>query len=429
MTRRTKIGLALGGLVVVGTGVAIGVAAWRPDTADVRVESVARRDLVATVTGNGWIRPDKAVDVMADVIGRIVELRVHEGDAVRAGDLLLRIDPAQYEAAVARARAAVSEARAAEAQARAQMLQAGRDFERLEQLTRSDENLVSRQQLEDARARLEVQTALHEAATHRIAQAAAALREAENQLSKTSIRAPLTGVVTRLNVEEGETAVMGTMNNPGSLLLTISDLGVIEAVVRVDETDLPSVALGDSATVEIDAFPRQRFTGRVTEIAHSALRPPESIALSGQQAQAVDYQVVIQLDQPPPALRPDFSTTAEIVTDVRKRSLAIPIIALTVREHPTEALPNEQEEAQRAAERLSDNRSEQEGVFVVRNGRAHFVPVEIGIAGREHFEVLTGLAEGDSVVAGPYQAIRGLEDGSPVTLVTDTVARRRGVSS
>lgn len=429
MKRRTKIGLGIGVVAVAGIAVAVGVAAGRGDAASVRVETVARRNLVATVTGNGWIRPDRSVDVMADVIGRIVELRVREGDAVQAGDLLLRIDPAQYEAAVARARAAVSEAQASEAQARAQMLQARRDLERLEQLAQSDANLVSRQQLEDARARAEVQTALHEASTHRVSQAGAALREAENQLSKTIIRAPLTGVVTRLNVEQGETAVMGTMNNPGSLLLTISDLGVIEAVVRVDETDLPDVAVGDSATVEIDAFPRRKFTGRVKEIAHSALRPPESIAMSGQQAQAVDYQVVIQLDEPPPALRPDFSATAEIVTDVRQDALAIPIIALTVRDRPTEPLPNEQEEAQRAAERLADNDTDQEGVFVVRSGQAHFVPVEIGIAGREHFEVVTGLGEGDSVVAGPYQTIRTLEDGKPVTVMIDTVAVRRGARS
>ncbi|HUH13202.1 MAG TPA: efflux RND transporter periplasmic adaptor subunit [Longimicrobiales bacterium] len=427
MRRRTKIVLAVAAVLVTGGAVAAAVAATRDEAVAVRVETVQRRDLVATVTGNGWIRPNRAVDVQADIIGRIVELRVREGEPVQQGALLLRIDPTQYDAAVARSRAALSETQAAEAQARAQMLQAMRDLERFEALAQSDANLVSRQQLEDARSRAEVQTALHEASTHRVAQARAALREAENQLSKTIIRAPISGVVTRLNVEEGETAIMGTMNNAGSLLLTISDLGIIEAVVRVDETDLPDVAIGDSANVEIDAFPRRRFTGRVTEIAHSAIRPPESIALSGAQAQAVDYQVVIQLDEPPPMLRPDFSATAAVVTDVRPQALSIPIIALTVRDRP-EPLPNEEEAARRAAEALADNDTDQEGVFVVRNGLAHFVPVEIGIAGREHFEVLMGLGEGDSVVAGPYQAIRGLEEDKRLRIMSDTTATRRARS-
>ncbi|NIU78790.1 MAG: HlyD family efflux transporter periplasmic adaptor subunit [Gammaproteobacteria bacterium] len=212
---------------------------------------------------------------------------------------------------------------------------------------------------------------------------------------------------------------MGTMNNPGSLLLTVSDLSVMEAVVRVDETDVPGIELGDSTVLRIDAFPRSKFTGRVTEIGHSSTVDPNTRGLS-QQSQAVDFEVVITLDSPPPAIRPDLSATAEIITDRRPRTLAIPIIALTVRERDDiEALESEQEEASEAAEALVDAAEEDvEGVFVVHEGAVRFTPVEVGITGREHFEVLAGLAEGDTVVAGPYEAVRQLNDGDRIRVLS-----------
>ena len=419
MKRGTKIGLGVGAVVALGAIVVLGATRRGGDATPVRVEEVAMADLVSVVNGNGWIRPTRSVDVQSDIIGRVVELNVQEGDAVTSGQLLLRIDPSLYEAAAARARAAVSEARAGEAQARANLLQAQRVLERNEGLAESDANLISTQALEEARSAVEVQTAMHEASTYRVAQANAALREAQDQLSKTVIRSPIDGVVTRLNVDIGETAIVGTMNNAGSLLLTISDLGVIEAVVKVDETDLPQIALGDSASVEIDAFPRRTFTGRVTEIAHSALNSPEQIARTGGQAQAVDFQVVIRLDEPPPTLRPDFSATADVVTDTRSGVLAIPIIALTVRDaEDVEALPQESPEAAAAAAEF-DEEDEVEGVFVVREGVARFVPVTVGIAGADQFEVVRGLEAGDSVIAGPYQAIRNLSDGDAVRVMLD----------
>ena len=202
-------------------------------------------------------------------------------------------------------------------------------------------------------------------------------------------------------------------NNPGSLLLTVSDLSVMEAVVRVDETDVPFIAVGDSTALSIDAFPRQKFTGRVTEISHSSTLDPTTRGMS-QQTQAVDFEIVITLDAPPATLRPDLSATAEIVTDTRVSALAIPIIALTVREKKDlEAIVSEQEEAQAAAAAIMASAEEDiEGVFIIRDGRAHFMPVTIGITGREHFEVLAGLSEADSVVAGPYEAVRRLNDGA-----------------
>lgn len=423
MSRKAKIAVVLGLVVLI---VAIGAMSMKGDRRGgvaVRAETVTARDLVATVTANGWIRPRRAVDIQADLMGRITELWVREGDSVKVGQVLLQIDPTEYEAAVARARAGVAEASARQAQSRANLLQAERALERTRAIAARDSTLVSPQTLEDAITQVEVQRALVEAAGHGVAQANAALREAENRLAKTTIRAPLAGVVTRLNVETGETAIVGTMNNPGSLLLTISDLSVMEAVVRVDETDVPALALGDSASIEIDAFTRQLFTGTVTEIAHSSVvqRKSTGATTAGAQQQAIDFEVVITIASPPELLRPDLSATARIVTATRTNVPAIPIIALTVRDRKSgDPLPQEDSVASAAAAAVASTLSgDQEGVFVIREGKAHFVPVEVGIAGAEHFEVLSGIALGDSVVAGPYEAIRNLQDGKAVRTISN----------
>lgn len=418
MKKRTKIGIAVTAVVVIA-GISIMTAATRDKgTVAANVQPVERRDLVASVSASGWIRPHRRVEVQADIMGRIVELNVREGQTVTRGQVLLRIDPTQYEAAVSRARASVSEALAREAQARANLLQAERQNERFKQLAAANANLVSGQQLEEAETQVQVQGELLNAAQFGVQQTRSALAEANDRYAKTVIRAPMDGVVTRLNVEEGETAIVGTMNNAGSLLLTVADLGTMEAVVKVDETDLPELHLGDSASLQIDAFPKQTFTGRVTEIGHSAIRSPETQAQQGAggQGQAIDYEIVVTLDQPPETLRSDLSVSAEIVTARRAQALSIPIIALTVRDKgASKPIPQENEAAQAMAQRTADGKQEdQEGVFVVREGKAEFVPVEVGIAGKDHFEVISGLTDKDSVIAGPYEVIRTLEAGKPV---------------
>jgi HlyD family secretion protein len=427
MKKRTK--LVIAGVVVIaviGISAASALQKGRAAVA-VRIETVAERDLVAIVSASGWIEPHRKVDVQADIMGRIVALHVTEGQAVRRGAVLLRIDPTQYEAAVQRARAAVSEAQARQAQARANLIQAERAYERLHAIAAQDSNLVSRQSLEEAETQLAVQRELLEAAGFMVAQARAALGEAEDRLAKTVIRAPMDGVITRLNVEEGETAIVGTMNNPGSLLLTVADLSAMQAVVRVDETDMPKIAIGDSVSLTIDAFPRQTFTGSVSEIGHSSTRPRSSMGAQPQASstQAVDFEIKITLDSPPPTLRSDLSTTAEIVTAMRTAALAIPIIALTVRDRPDTAIAHEDAVARAVAEEAAGT-TDQEGVFVVRDGKATFMPVDVGIAGRGHFEVLSGVAAGDSIVAGPYDAIRLLEDGQRVRALNAAGANARG---
>jgi HlyD family secretion protein len=398
------------------------------------MEQVAARDLVATVTVSGNVRARRAVDISADVMGRIIELNVAEGDDVSEGDVLLRIDPRQLEANVSRAQASLSQAQAQAAQQRANRLRAYRENDRMASLWARDSTLVSHQQVEDAATNLEVAQALFEASQFGVSQAEAGLEEVQDQLAKTIIRAPMSGRVTRLNVEAGETVVIGTMNNAGSLILTISDLSVVEAVMEVDETDVPEITLGDSAVVELDAFPDRAFTGRVTEIGNSAIRPPSQTAGTGQTA-AIDFEVVITLDDPGVQLRPDLSATADIITAVRTNVVTIPIISLTVREPEgaeSSVPPDVEEESstqQAARPRGPVARSQQpqeiEGVFVVRDGIAYFTSVEVGITGQEYFEVLSGVQVGDTVVAGPYQLIRELTNEDPVRPI-DAVA---GVNS
>ena len=429
MKKRTKAIVGVSALaVVVFIGGGAVVKNKNGNGVQVRLEAVKQRDLTAVVSASGWIRPHRKVDVQADVMGRIVELRVKEGDPVSKGDILLRIDPTQYEAQVARAEAVVSEALAREAQAKASLIQAQRAYDRAMKLSSSDQNLISKQAVEDAETQLQVQKELYQAAQYGTQQARAGLREAQNQLDKTVIRAPMTGVVTRKNVEEGETAIVGTMNNPGSLLLTVADLSVMEAVIRVDETDVPEIKLGDSASVEIDAFQKQKFTGRVTEISHSSTRNPEAQQqVGGASQQSVDYNIVIQLENPPATLRSDLSATAEVVTAARKNVISIPIIALTVREKGNvKALPTEDKKAKAAGEAAERDKSvDQEGVFILKDGKAHFVQVKTGITGREHFEVLEGLTTKDTVVAGPYDAIRGLEEGKMLRAITDNAKGKK----
>lgn len=429
MTKRTKMIVGLVSLIVVG-GIGAGAVASRNEKpVEVRLESVQERDLVAIVSASGWIRPHRKVDVQADIMGRIVELNVREGDEVSRGQVLMRIDPTQYQAAVARAQAGVSEALARESQAKANLIQAKRANDRAKALASQGENLISKQQVEDAETQLEVQQELLRAAQYGVQMARAGLAEARDQLNKTVIRAPMNGVITRLEVEEGETAIVGTMNNPGSLLLTVADLSAMEAVIRVDETDVPELKLGDSASVEIDAFPKAKFIGRVTEISHSSTRNPDAVSQQGGAGtQSVDYEIVIRLDNPPRTLRSDLSATAEVVTAARRKVLSIPIIALTVRERGNvKALPSDDPKAKQAGEAAERDKSlDEEGVFVVKDGKAKFVQVKTGITGREHFEVLQGLTPKDTVVAGPYEAVRALEDDKLVKAMPTEDAKKGG---
>jgi HlyD family secretion protein len=415
MNIKTKILIGVLVVAVLGAAAALSVQRSRGQGIEVRTEAIERRDLVAIVTASGNIRARRTVDISSDVSARVAELLVDEGDDVTRGQMLLRLEPDQYRAAMSRSEASLAQAEAQRTQQEANLVRTQRDLDRLFALRTRDSLLVSRQQVADAETNLEVAQATLSSAEHGVAQARAAVDEARDQLSKTIFTAPIDGKVTRLNVEEGETVIIGTMNNPGSLVLTISDLSVIEAVIQVDETDVSRIALGDSASIRIDAFLNQTFVGRVTRIGNSAITAPTQQA-AGQQA-AIDFEVVLTLDPTDALLRPDLSATADIVVESRPHALAVPIIAMTVRVEEADSAGDDGPSAGGRAAPV-----EIEGVFLAQGGRVTFAPVTIGIAGQEYFEVLTGLSESDSVVAGPYQRIRQLRDGDAIRAVQDTVA-------
>ena len=408
MANRSKLIIGLVITIVLGSTTVLAVTRGRQNGIEVRTEMIETRDLVQFVTASGNIRARRTVDISSDVSARVSQLLIEEGDDVVAGQTLLRLEPDQYQAAFSRAEAQLAQSQAQEGQQRANLTQATRDQDRLVQLRARDSILVSRQQLDDARTRVEVQTQLLEAARYGVSQAQAGVDEAEDRLSKTIFSAPMPGKVTRLNVEEGETVIIGTMNNPGSLVLTISDLSLIEVVVQVDETEVSMISLGDRASIRIDAFPDQEFSGQVTEIGNSAITPPSQ--QQGNQQAAIDFEVVLTLDETNVPLRPDLSATADIIVESRADAVSVPIIALTVRDAA---------EVSDSASQYGSDDDDVEGVFLVQDGLVYFQRVRAGIAGQEYFEVLSGLSTGDVVVSGPYQRIRELRDGDAISVIVE----------
>jgi HlyD family secretion protein len=417
-------------VVVVGGLVFLSLAR-RDRSPRVDTAAIELRELTATVRASGTIQPKRQVNVSANTIGTITHLAIEEGQRVQAGDLLLQIDPTEYLAAVNALEASVLTGEADLRLAQASLEKAEIDHRRARELFA--QNLTSEENLLAAATAARVEAARVEAARHRLAQVRANLQKAQHDLQKVTITAPMTGLITRLNVEEGENAIMGTLNNPGTVLLTIADMGTLEAVVEVDETEVVQVALGQPATVEIDAFPGREFAGRVTEIGNSPIR-------SGGTQQAVDFLVKVTLDEAPGGMRPGLSAKARITTALRDASVAVPLGAVTARDWPlrTEAIEplkgGRARERERALEGLGFSteaaaaatpRRETEGVFVIRDGFVKFMPVVLGIAGQDHFEVLEGLEPGETIVAGPFRVLRELRDGAPVRELQDP-QRRRG---
>jgi HlyD family secretion protein len=225
----------------------------------------------------------------------------------------------------------------------------------------------------------------------------------------------MSGKVTRLDVEQGETAIQGTLNKDAATLLTISDMSYLETRVKVDETDVSHIQVGDSAQIQLDAFPDTTFSGRVTKIANSSVKAAGATTNTTSTDQAVDYEVTIKLLNPPTDTRPDFSATAKVVTDTRQHVLSIPIIALTVRENET--MPNNDSAVTigRAQPTKQVGKRDVEGVFVVgKDNKVTFRPVKVGIAGDKYFEVVNGVQANERIVGGTYQAIRDLKDGALV---------------
>ena len=417
--------IALGAIASVAF-VTLGASKRRQPATEVRLEKVGRRHLTAAVTASGNLEPKRKVDVSSDITGRIVSLPFREGDMVERGAVVVRIDPTQYQAGVERAQAMLASAEAGAAQARANRDQAERAYVRARDLRAQNPQLLSQEALETAETQRAVAIANLDAALRQVDQARAGLREMQDALSKTTITAPMSGRITRLAVEEGEVAVPGTFSRETGLLMTIADLSVIQVTVKVDETEVVRIHLGDSAEITIDAFPDTTFSGRVTKISNSAIRSATSQMST---EQAIDYEVEVTLDRPPPGVRPDLSATARIITDRRRGALAVPIIALAIRP-PGDTLidttssgrarPRGADTARGASASPTDAGGARvrdiEGVFVVDTvtNQARFRAVRVGISGDEYFEVLSGLREGETIVAGPFQAVRDLRNNTRV---------------
>lgn len=432
------------GLVVAGALVAVAAAGgwgyyWfhREPVLTVTTEAIRERDLDAIVSASGKIQPKRLVNVSADTPGRVVDLAVNEGDRVKKGQFLLQIDPRSLRtrvdsgaASLGAAEASLEQTRQAVQTARVQLDQAQKNLARQQELWQ--QQLTTREALERAENEVRgAQSALQErekqvtAQAARLGQERAGLESARYDLSKVRIESPIDGIVTRRNIQEGETAVIGTMNNPGTVLLSLADMSVIQAEIEVDETNIPHVMFGQRATIVIDALPDKTFTGRVTEIGNSPIQATGAAAGS---RQATNFKVVVVVEDDIPDVRPGFTCTADITTATRKGVTAVPIPAVAVRELVYDAhgqivkQPPRPGRRQRTAEPMAapselkpgQTRKETEGAFVVRDGQVAFVPVKMGIAGDRYFEVLEGLKPGDQVVTGPYNSVRGMADGDPV---------------
>ncbi len=422
MSRGAKIGVGIFlAVIAIGAIVTLG-GAGKDKEVEVRLEPVARQSLVSAVTASGNIEAKSQVDLQSEVTARILRIHVEEGDLVSKGQLLVELDEVQFKGAVDRAEAFLTSQQASVLQATVNRDQAGRALARASELKRTTPTLISDEAIEQAQQGFDVAEANLKASEAQLAQSQASLTEARDNLARTKLYAPIAGRVVRLAVEEGEVAVPGTFSRDVGMLMRIADLSVIQALVKVDETDVVRLALGDSVSVSIDAFPDSQFAGRVTRIANSAAM----LSAAGQSTdRAVDFEVEVTIDNPPADVRPDLSMTARIITDVRDDALAIPIIALTARAH--EATTDNATGAPLTGGAPSVKPKDQLGVFVVEEGVAMFRPVKVGITGDEHFELLEGLREGETIVAGSYQAIRDMTDSTRVKAI-ETAAEAKGGS-
>jgi HlyD family secretion protein len=438
---RTKWILVVVALLVIGGGVAAYVAGRSDAGVTVTAETIEQRDLEAIVSASGKIQPQKTVNISAQTMGRVTRLAVNEGDRVKAGQFLLQIDPVNAEAAVRRDEAAVAGARTALEQARVSLQSASASLEIAQQAHKRQRELwqaglTTRESLEKAEADVQIRESELRAREQEIKtretqlrQQEAGLESSQHTLSQVRFDAPFDGIVTRRNIEEGENVVVGTMNNPGTVLLTVADMSVVEAEIEVDETDIPFVQLGQTAKVTIDAIPDKTFSGKVTEIGNS----PIQTTGTGTTRTATNFKVTVTLDDRIPDVRPGFTCTAEITTATRAKALAVPIQALTVRELLYDAQGNLVPEARPPRPRFSfgslvattptpvptsvqpgQTRKEVEGVFLIKDGKARFVPVQVGIAGERYLEVLSGLSRGERVITGPFDSVRGMYDGDAV---------------
>src|SRR5437667_4640733 len=443
-----KIAIITGVVVLLLAIVGFTVHQSHKNVVTVQTGKVQRLDLASVVSASGEIKPKTYVNIGANAFGKITKLYVKEGDRVRSGQLLAQLENVQSAADVSATQASLdvagTDAVAADAGMRTAMADLNRakadaertklDWDRAQGLYK--EALIAKSEydnrknawetaqagLAQAQARVAQMKAQKESADRRISQSRANLTRVSDVLRKTTYAAPFDGMITNLPVREGETVVIGIQNSPGSTLMSIADMAVITAEVKVDETDIVNVKLGQPAEVSIDAIPKQTFKAVVSEIGNNAILRSTGLATSQQvtaSQEARDFKVVVTLQNPPDNLRPGLSATAKITTATRGSALAIPIQALTVRrasELRQKAEKGSVEAAAPTKEASKNEGDELQGVFVIHDKKTEFVPVQTGIAGTTDIEVLGGLQEGDEIVTGSYKVLRTIKPGASVKI-------------
>jgi HlyD family secretion protein len=402
MSNRTK--LIIGILVVAGISLLAyaNIKYQRKETVSVRTQTVVRRDLVARVSASGKIETTRKVDVSASISGKVIHLPMREGDMVEEGMLLFRIDPTQTQTLVTQFQAGIRSAKTNIAVAEANQQQAKIEYERQKALF--DRNVIAEDLVQRARSAYEIEIARTNGAKEEIVRLEAQLKNAVHDLTKVNVHADISGVVTKLNIHEGENAFVGTFNNPGTVLMTISDLNHMEAWVEVDETDVVNLRVGQPAEIIVDAYPDTVFHAVIDRIGNSP------ITETGSNQQAVNFEVVILLTDTIPNVRPGLSCVADIITGTRRDVLSIPIQALTVRE-PEDEKKNADGDDDPSTRRR--NRAH-EGIFVIEEDRAFFRHVTTGLTGERHFEILSGLEENSDIIIGPFETLRTIKDSTLV---------------
>lgn len=424
-SKKVRIVAASVGVVVLAAIVGISATRDLRSRVKVQVSKTKRQDLVAVVSASGELKPQRFVDVSANVSGRITRLFVREGNAVRRAQVLARIDSTRFKANLQQSEAALQAAGADLERTRADLRLADLDFERHESM--HEEQLVSRQVFDKARAQRDMKSSAVEAQSRRVAQMEAAVASNRDDLEKTAVISPMNGVVTRLLKEEGE-VVIGAQSFQPTVVMTVGDLSVMETELLIDETDIRNVRLGQAAKVEVDAFRDLEIKGVVTEIGASAIpRGGAGAAVSSggtSSNQAKDFKVVVTLEDPPAVLKPGLNATAEITTAVRRDALAVPIQAVVVRtvdESGRVLDPETLEERDKRGAALVKG-EEQEGVFVAQDGHAVFTRVKTGTMGEADIEILEGLDEGQEIVSGSYRTLRTLKNHAGIKIKVQEAA-------
>lgn len=411
MTTRIKVAIGVAVALLLAVVVYASIKSRDKNVVRVSTAKVTKAPLVATVSCNGRVRARIKVDISSQVMGQIVTLAVVEGDHVKKGDLLLQIDKVQYDAGAQATQAALDALFAQREADKFTRDQAERDLDRTKKNFAA--HIESEQNLQKAQLAVDSAMANERADERRIEQARANLLANKDSLKKTTITSPIDGIVTAKPVEAGENAIIGTMNNAGTVLLTVSDMSIVEGEMEIDETDIPQVKVGQKAKLTFDAYPDKKFDGVVTEIGGS----PITKSALGTDSSAVNFKVKVQVESPPPNIRPGFSVSGKIETDRRAAALAIPIPALVVAdpvslERPKGKKPTPVPTPAAAA---AEKKKDVEGVFVVKkDGAVDFRKIRTGISADLQTEVLEGLADGEEIVTGPFKALRTLKIGDRV---------------